>query len=307
LGTIDTGLPGSTAAASITGPAGNQTLSLTIPQGPTGPQGATGDTGPAGSIGTVTLDDLNDVVITGTIADNEVLSYDTTSSQWINQTAAEAGLAESSHTHAIATDISGLGTGVATFLATPSSSNLATAVSDETGSGALVFATSPSLTTPSLGVATATSINGTSIPTSKTLVATDYTVTAGTTATAATGIGYMGIPSSSGATTGAYTLAIGDAGEHVYTTATRTVTIPGNTTGTGPVAFPVGTTIAFVNDAGATLTLQMQATATDTCILAGAGTSMTGGTGSRTLAAHGVATLVKVTSTRWYISGNGLS
>ena len=51
----------------------------------------------------------------------------------------------------ISTGVSGLGTGVATFLATPSSANLKTAVTDETGSGALVFATSPSLTTPILG------------------------------------------------------------------------------------------------------------------------------------------------------------
>jgi hypothetical protein len=47
--------------------------------------------------------------------------------------------------------ITGLGTGVATFLATPNSANLATAVTDETGSGALVFATSPTLVTPILG------------------------------------------------------------------------------------------------------------------------------------------------------------
>ena len=59
----------------------------------------------------------------------------------------------------VSTGISGLGTGVATFLATPTSANLAAAVTDETGSGALVFATSPSLTTPSLGVASATSVN----------------------------------------------------------------------------------------------------------------------------------------------------
>jgi hypothetical protein len=42
---------------------------------------------------------------------------------------------------------SDLGTGVATFLATPSSANLAAAVTDETGSGALVFGTSPTITT----------------------------------------------------------------------------------------------------------------------------------------------------------------
>jgi hypothetical protein len=58
----------------------------------------------------------------------------------------------------VSTGISGLGTGVATFLATPSSANLATAVTGETGSGALVFATSPTLVTPVLGVATATSV-----------------------------------------------------------------------------------------------------------------------------------------------------
>lgn len=52
--------------------------------------------------------------------------------------------------------ITGLGTGVATFLATPSSANLASAVTDETGSGLLVFGTSPTITTPTLsGVITA--------------------------------------------------------------------------------------------------------------------------------------------------------
>lgn len=41
--------------------------------------------------------------------------------------------------------------GVGTFLATPSSANLKSAITDETGSGALVFATSPTLVTPALG------------------------------------------------------------------------------------------------------------------------------------------------------------
>lgn len=54
--------------------------------------------------------------------------------------------------------IGGLGTGVATFLATPSSTNLAAAVTGETGSGALVFATSPTLVTPVIGAATGTSL-----------------------------------------------------------------------------------------------------------------------------------------------------
>lgn len=47
----------------------------------------------------------------------------------------------------ISTGVSGLGTGVGTFLATPSSANLASAVTDETGSGGLVFATSPTFVT----------------------------------------------------------------------------------------------------------------------------------------------------------------
>jgi hypothetical protein len=47
----------------------------------------------------------------------------------------------------ISTGVSGLGNGVATFLATPTSANIAAAVTDETGSGSLVFATSPTFAT----------------------------------------------------------------------------------------------------------------------------------------------------------------
>jgi hypothetical protein len=67
----------------------------------------------------------------------------------------------------IATGVSGLGTGVATFLATPSSANLASALTDESGSNTVAFTTSPaittSLTTPSTTFAlvntTATTVN----------------------------------------------------------------------------------------------------------------------------------------------------
>jgi hypothetical protein len=67
-------------------------------------------------------------------------------------------------------NVTGLGTGVATFLGTPTSSNLAAAVTDETGTGALVFANTPTLVTPNIGVATATSVNGTTIPSTSTLL-----------------------------------------------------------------------------------------------------------------------------------------
>ena len=65
----------------------------------------------------------------------------------------------------IATGVSGLGTGVATFLATPSSANLAAAVTDETGTGNLVFTNSPTLVTPALGTPSAAVLtNATGLP-----------------------------------------------------------------------------------------------------------------------------------------------
>jgi hypothetical protein len=138
-------------------------------------------------------------------------------------------------------------------------------------------------------------INSTTIPTSKTLVATDSTVSDATTATAARGLGYMGIPQSAAATTGSYTILAADAGEHIYSTATRTITIDSNAN----LAFPVGTAITFIAATGATVTI---AITSDTLILAGTGT-----TGSRTLAPFGMATALKITSTSWIISGNGLT
>lgn len=58
-------------------------------------------------------------------------------------------------------------TGFDTFAATPSSSNLASLVTDETGTGALVFATSPTLVTPALGTpSSGTLTNCTGLPTS---------------------------------------------------------------------------------------------------------------------------------------------
>jgi len=59
----------------------------------------------------------------------------------------------------ISTGVSGLGTGVATFLATPSSANLASALTDESGSSTVAFTTSPTFVTPTIGAATATSVN----------------------------------------------------------------------------------------------------------------------------------------------------
>ena len=65
----------------------------------------------------------------------------------------------------ISTGVSGLGTGVATFLATPSSANLRSALTDETGTGSAVFATSPTLVTPALGTPSSVVLtNATGLP-----------------------------------------------------------------------------------------------------------------------------------------------
>jgi len=88
----------------------------------------------------------------------------------------------------ISTGVSGLGTGVATFLATPSSANLAAALTDETGTGANVFATSPTLVTPALGTPSSgvvTNLTGTaSININGTVGATTATTGAFTTVSA---------------------------------------------------------------------------------------------------------------------------
>ena len=177
----------------------------------------------------------------------------------------------------IASGVSGLGTGVATFLATPSSANLAAAVTDETGSGVLVFATSPSLTTPVLGTPTSGNLTN-------------------CTADGTNAVGFLTIPQN--AQTGSYTLVLADSGKsifHATAAGAATYTIPAN----GTVAYPIGTTISIINMSTNAVTI---AITTDTLYLAG-----TGATGSRTLALYGVATATKMTSTTWIISGSGLT
>lgn len=96
----------------------------------------------------------------------------------------------------------------------------------------------------------------------------------------------------------AYTAVLADSGKTILHPIAddnaRTFTIPANSS----VAYPVGTVLTFVNLIN-TVTI---AITTDTMYLAGDGT-----TGSRTLAAYGVASAVKVASTTWIISGNGLT
>lgn len=79
-----------------------------------------------------------------------------------------------------------LASGVATWLKTPSSANLRGAVTDETGTGSLVFATSPTLVTPNIGAATGTSLAVTGAITTSGASKIGYVTGAGGTVTQAT-------------------------------------------------------------------------------------------------------------------------
>ena len=110
--------------------------------------------------------------------------------------------------------------------------------------------------------------------------------------------GVPGVPQNS--KSAAYTTVLADANTHILhpsaDTTARTFTIDSNAN----VPYPIGTAITFVNqNAAGVVTI---AITTDTMRLAGAGTI-----GSRTLAANGIATALKITSTEWIISGTGLT
>lgn len=182
-----------------------------------------------------------------------------------------------------------------------------------TGTGLIVRQTSPTLVTPTLGVASATTINKVALtaPASgstltiadgKTLTASNTLTLAGTDGTtmtfppASASVGYINIPQNS--QSDAYTTVAADSGKHIlHPTADnnpRTFTIAANAS----VAYAIGTAITFINQIN-TVTIAINS---DTLVLAGAGS-----TGSRTLAANGIATAVKIASTTWVISGTGLT
>ena len=101
------------------------------------------------------------------------------------------------------TGLTSLGAGVATFLGTPSSDNLRAAVTDETGTGALVFATSPTLVTPALGTpSSGTLTNATGLPIATGVsglganVATALAVNVGSAGAPVVNGGVLGTPSS---------------------------------------------------------------------------------------------------------------
>lgn len=199
-----------------------------------------------------------------------------------------------------------------------------------TGTGVLVFATSPTLVTPTLGVATATSINKVAITapaTSATLtIANGKTLTASNTLTfagtdgktltvsnslalagtdsttmtfpsASAEIGYLNVPQNSQST--AYSTVLADSGKLVSHPSTdanaRTFTIDNS------VSYPNGTVISFSNMTSQNLTIALSS---GTLYWSGISPVLTG---SRTLAQYGLATCVKVETNVWFINGSQLS
>lgn len=169
------------------------------------------------------------------------------------------------------TGITSFGTGVATALG-----------QNVTGSGGIALATSPTINSPTF----TSPVLGT--PASGTL--------SNCTVDGTDSVGFRNAPANSQSAN--YTMVLADAGKTILHPISdnnaRTFTIPANAS----VPYPVGTVLIFVNLAN-TLTIAINS---DTMYLAGVGS-----TGSRGLIAFGVASAVKVTSTSWIISGNGLT
>jgi hypothetical protein len=169
------------------------------------------------------------------------------------------------------TGITSFGTGVATFLGTPSSANLAAAVTDETGSGALVFATSPTFVTPVLGTPTSGTLSGCTV---------DGTVA----------VGFRNIPQSGAAKTTSYTLTTGDIGKLIEVGSGGSITVPNAT-------FAAGDAVVIFNNTTGSITLTMSIT-----------TSFIGGTdaddNSISLATRGVCNILFISGTVCVVTGN---
>lgn len=156
----------------------------------------------------------------------------------------------------------------------------------------------PATVTTGTGVVTALGVNAGS---SGAIVTQGGAIISATTVndSAGTGytIGYRRMPQNNQAAAGTYTLVLADDGKHVYLTGgtTNTLTVPANAS----VAFPIGTVITVVNNnSGA-------------CTITGPASSLQLANGalatSRTLATKGMATMIKVGTDLWFVSGAGVT
>ena len=163
------------------------------------------------------------------------------------------------------------GTGILTFLGTPSSSNLAAAVTDETGTGALVFANTPTLVTPVLGTPTSGNLSN-------------------CTADGTSAVGYRNIPQSGSDKTTSYSLVTGDVGKFVGVGASGSITIPDAT-------FAAGDVVSIFNNTTGAITITCTIT---TAYIAGTDADKA----TVSLATRGVATILFLSGTVCVISGN---
>ena len=170
----------------------------------------------------------------------------------------------------ISTGVSGLATNVATFLGTSSSANLASAVTDETGSGALVFGTSPTLVTPVLGTPASGNLSN-------------------CTADGTDEVGFRNIPAV-GTKTGSYTLVVGDVGKYVQLGSSGAIVIPNST-------FSEGDVVSLFNNTSGDITVTCTIT---TAYIAGEDSDKA----TVTLATRGVATIFFISATVCVITGN---
>lgn len=149
------------------------------------------------------IGELHDVLISSPTG-GQLLAYDQTNSYWKNiSLGAGTGFAATAGTGgtlSIGASVAAIGT----WMATPSSANLLAAMSDETGTGLLVFATSPTLTTPLLGTPTSGVLTNCTGYTYANLSGTVPTWNQNTTGTAANVTGTVAIANGgTGATTAA--------------------------------------------------------------------------------------------------------
>jgi hypothetical protein len=188
-------------------------------------------------------------------------------------------------------------------VATDASNNLVSVTN--TGSGNNVLATSPTLTTPNIGAATATSVNGLTISSStgtltvtngKTLSVSNTLTLAGTDSTTMTfpptssSIGYLNIPQSGSDKTTSYTLALGDIGEFVGVGSGGSITIPNST-------FAAGDAVSIFNNTTGNITITCTIT---TAYIAGTDTDKA----TVTLATRGVCTVLFISGTVCVLTGN---
>jgi hypothetical protein len=188
------------------------------------------------------------------------------------------------------TGLTALGTGVATFLGVPTSANLRAAVSDETGTGSLVFATSPTLVTPALGtpssavltnatglpnaglVNSSVTINGNSVSLGGSTTITAVNPNALTIGTGLSGASYNG--------SSAVTVAI----DSTVATLTGTQTLTNKTLTSPTLNSPTMTTPALGTPASGVMTnvtgLPLTTGVTGTLPVANGGTGVTTSTGS---------------------------